>query len=199
MKQKEQNRKGLLLILTALLLVIAITFIGTFASYITSRSVSDNASVAKFGLNIPSTINLFSDSYVNVQADTNGKKIIAPGTSGQYQFEVNGTAEVAYKVEADISIAYSEEWEGYKPLEFSIDGTEWTNFAQFRENLSDALKSNILPANSSYDNAQTIYWRWPFSVSSENDVKDTAMGALSADRTPADVTVNINVTAAQVD
>ena len=199
MEKKKNKKRGLLAILAILSVAAAITFVGTFASYIISRNVSDNASVAKFGLNIPGTINLFSDSYINVQADTGGKKIIAPGTSGQYDFQVTGTAEVAYKVNAIISVTYSDEWEGYEPLKCSIDGDVWTDFAKFSEDLSNALESNVMAANSTYDNAQTIYWKWPFSTSAENDAKDTAMGNMAAEGTPANVTVNIEVTAEQVD
>ena len=196
---KAKKRRVLLITLLFLLAAATIAFVGSFAKYITSGNVSDSAAAAKFGLNIPGTISLFSDSYTNVQADTNGKKIIAPGTGGQYIFEVTGTAETAYKVSADISVAYSAEWNGYEPLEFSIDGAAWTDFAQFRANLSAALESAVMPANSAYENTQAIYWRWPFSVSPENDAKDTSIGTLAAAGTAPSVTVNIEVTAAQID
>ena len=198
MRKTKKKRSGLLIILAIFLLVSAIAFVGTFASYITSRNVSDNAAVAKFGLNIPATINLFSDSYTNVQADTEGKKIIAPGTNGQYKFAVNGTAEVAYKVSADIVVIYSDEWSGYEPLEFSVDGIVWTDFARFSEDIGNALESAVMPPNSTYENTQTIYWRWPFSVSESNDEKDTEMGFMAASGTAANVTVNIEVTATQI-
>ena len=199
MKKKKKQGNGLLFIIAFLFLAAMIAFVGTFASYITSRTVSDGAEVAKFGLNIPAAIQLFSDSYTNVQADADGKKIIAPGTDGQYTFKVSGTAEVAYTVSADVSLVYSAEWGEYRPLEFSIDGTVWTDFEQFGEDLSEALARVVMPANAVYDDSQTIYWRWPFSVSSGNDVKDTEIGALAAAGTAANVTVTIEVTAAQVD
>ena len=199
MEEKKKSKRGLLILFIILLVVVTAAFVGTYASYITSREVSDGAAVAKFGLNIPATVNLFSDSYTNVKADVDGKKIIAPGTSGQYKFEVNGTAEVAYKVDADVALTYSEEWDDYEPLEFSVDGNTWTDFAQFRINLSTALESAVMPPNSTYENTQTIYWRWPFSTSPANDIKDSAAGILAAAGTPGDVEMNIKVIAAQID
>jgi len=199
MEKTKNNRRSLLIMLAILLIAVATAFVGTFASYIISREVSDSATVAKFGLNIPATINLFSDSYTNAKADTEGKKIIAPGTDGQYKFEVTGTSEVAYKVSANIEVAYSDAWNGYEPLEFSIDGTTWTNFDQFHESLNDALASNVLPPNTAYASTQTIYWRWPFFVSSSNDEKDAEIGIQAAEGTAATVEVNIEVIAAQVD
>ena len=199
MKSKK-NKRILLVALLVLLVAITSIFIGTFAKYLQSRTVSDDAVVAKFGLDIPTTINLFSDSYTNVKADADGKKIIAPGTDGEYQFNVTGTSEVAYKVSADISIEYSDEWEDYAPLEFSLNGTTWTDdLTQFQDDLSTALASNTMSPNSTYTSTQTIHWRWPFYTSAANDLKDTAMGVKASEGPAPSVTVDIEVTAAQVD
>ena len=199
MKKKETNRK---MIIIALLLVSVLAtgaFIGTLAKYATSGDSSDSATAAKFGLNVPNSIDLFSDSYTNVTADEEGKKIIAPGTGGQYQFEVTGNSEVAYKVSADISITYSEEWKEYAPLEFSLDGTVWTSLSDFKENLSTALARETMAPGEEYTNKQTIYWQWPFYTSDEEDAKDTALGVAAAAQTAPKVTVNIKVTATQLD
>ena len=198
-RKKKNNKRFLLVALLALLVAVTTVFVGTFAKYIRSGTVSDNAVVAKFGLGIPNTINLFSDSYTNVQADEEGKKIIAPGTDGEYKFEVTGTSEVAYKVSAGISIVYSDDWGGYAPLKFSIDGDNWTELEEFREDLSAALASSTMSPNSTYTSEQTIYWKWPFYTSDENDGKDTAAGFVAATGTAPSITVEIEVTAAQVD
>ena len=196
---EKKERKFLLAALLVVTVLITSILVGTLAKYITTGEISDEGNAAKFGLNIPNTVNLFSDSYTNVQAETDGKKIIAPGTSGQYKFEVTGTSEVSYKVSAEIAVNYSEAWDGYEPLEFSIDGTNWTNLTDFKTNLSSALSSETMSPNAAYASTQTIYWRWPFFVSEENDVKDTNIGSLAADGTVFKVTVSITVTASQVD
>jgi hypothetical protein len=195
----KKSKRGLLALLLVFLVVISSVFIGSLARFLTTTEVSDEAVVAKFGLNIPNTIDLFHDSYTNnIKAETAGKNIIAPGTFGQYKFSVQGTAEVAYSVSADISITYSDEWGDYKPLEFSLNGTDWTDFDQFKTALGMALLSNKQEPNTTYTNAQTIYWRWPFSVSSALDIKDTEMGSMAANTAAPKVTVNIKVTAAQI-
>jgi len=199
MTEKRKSKKFMLIVLLALFVVVASALIGTLAKYMTSSTISDDAVAAKFGLNIPNTVDLFSDSYTNVLADTSGKKIVAPGTSGQYKFELTGTSEVSYKVSANITVAYSEEWNEYEPLEFSVNGTTWTNLEQFKTNLSSALESKTLLPNETYSNAQTIHWRWPFHTSTENDAKDTQMGITAAEGTAPEVTVSIEVIAAQAE
>ena len=197
-RKKTTNRKPLIALLV-LLVVITGAFIGTLAKYVTSNNVSDGAVAAKFGLNIPGTIDLFSDSYNSVEADTEGKKIIAPGASGQNVFVVTGTSEVAYRVSAEVSVVYSEEWDGYAPLKFSLDGDIWTNLDDFQQELSAELESDIMAPNAEYTSTQTIHWKWPFDVSPADDVKDTAMGVMAAEGTFPKVTVDIKVTATQVD
>jgi hypothetical protein len=198
MTEKQNKRKAALIALLALSVIVTSTLIGTLAKYATSRTVSDNASAAKFGLNIPNTINLFADSYTNVESATPGKKVIAPGTFGQYDFSITGSSEVAYAVSANVTVTYSEEWGEYNPLEFSINGTTWTDLDQFKTDLSAALQSQILDPDEPYTNMQTIYWRWPFHTSAANDIKDTEMGVAAATGTAPKVTINIEATAAQV-
>ena len=196
--KKRKNKKLVLLVLLLLLVAVTGAFIQTLAKYVIVENVEDGAVVAEFGLNIPNTIDLFSDSYTNVEADAEGKKIIAPGTSGQYVFSVTGTSEVAYQISADVTVAYSDEWNGYAPLQFSIDNETWTTLTLFEENLAAALATNVMAPNAIYSNAQIIYWRWPFYVSSENDIRDTEMGAAAAAGNIPSVTVSIEVTAQQV-
>ena len=199
MTKKLKKKKTILIALLILSVAATGAFIGTLAKYVTSGTASDNADVAKFGLNMPNAINLFSESYPNVGSDTDGKKIIAPGTSGQYSFAITGTSEVAYAVGANITVTYSEEWDDYAPLEFSVNGTVWTNLADFKTNLSNALASETMAPGETYENAQTIYWKWPFYVSPENDIKDTALGIAAATATAPDVTVTIEMIATQID
>ena len=198
MEKLRKNRKKALLLALILSVVATGALIGSLAKYVTTGTVEDSAVAAGFGLNIPNTINLFSDSYTNVKADTEGKKIIAPGTKGQYMFQVTGTSEVAYKVSAEVTVTYSEEWEDYAPLVFSINGTDWTDLAAFKENLSTVLAADTMAPGAEYTSTQTIYWSWPFYISDENDTKDTAMGAVAAAETAPEVTVSIEVKAEQI-
>ena len=201
MEKRENKTLRLVLIslLTIAVLLIAGAFIRTMARYATVTNASDTAVVAHFGFGMPTSIDLFSDSYTNVQADTDGKKLIAPGTAGNYSFEVTGTSEVAYRVSANVEVLYSAGWDGYEPLEFSIDGINWTDIDEFEADLAEALSSNDIEPNSPYNSTQSLYWRWPFFVSVANDILDTQMGVIAAEGTAPGVTVNIEVNAIQVD
>ena len=199
MTETKKNKKMVLLVLLTLLIVLSIAFVGTLAKYTTSNSGEDSAVVAEFGLNVPATFDLFAESYDNALSNTDNKKIIAPGTSGSHEFVISGTSEVAYTVSADIEVEYSSEWGSYKPLEFSLDGTNWTSFADFKTNLSEALASETMAPNALYSSESSIYWRWPFSTSPENDEKDTEMGLMATTETAPQVTVSIEVIATQID
>ena len=200
MNKIAKNKKTVIIALLLLLTLTTATLLGTLGRYVTSSTVSDEAVAAEFGLNIPNTINLFSESYTNVKANEEGKKIIAPGTSGQYKFVVTGKSEVAYQVEASIAVVYSNEWNGYAPLEFSIDGTNWTdNIEAFKTSLRNALDTEIMVPNAEYANTQIIYWRWPFHVSAENDIKDTQIGLSAAQGTAPNVSVELEIKAIQID
>jgi len=199
MAEIKRNKKTLLIALLLVLVMATGALIGTLAKYVTSSTTSDEAVVAKFGLNLPNTIDLFSDSYTNVVAEDGKTKIIAPGTTGNYTFAVTGTSEVAYKVLADIKIEYSEEWNDHAPLLFSLNGTDWKSLADFQTALSTALDSELIAANATYSSTQTIHWTWPFDVSPEENVKDTAVGIAAAEVPTPTVTITIEMTAAQVD
>ena len=202
MQEKKRILRPGLALLLVLLVAITGSLIGTLARYVTSETASDAAAVARFGLGLPATIDLFSDSYPHVAADTAGKKVVAPGTAGQYAFEVSGTSEVAYSVSAAIEVEYSDHWGDYAPLEFSLKGESesWLDVEAFQIALSDALAAEVLAPNAAYSGAQTLYWRWPYFTTEDNDLKDTALGQLAAAEGEAPgVTVRIIVTATQID
>ena len=194
-----KKKKAVLILFLLLFVIVSSTFIGSLAKYLAQNTATDETVTAKFGFDIPTTISLFSDSYTNVQADELGKHIIAPGTSGQATFEVTGTSEVAFEVAAEVKVTYSDAWDGYTPLEFSLDGTEWTALEEFETAMSSALGSETLSANDAYSNTQTIHWKWPFHTSLANDKKDTDMGLAATGETAPEVAVSIVVTAVQID
>jgi len=206
MTKEKKKKKNMIPIIAVLVFLVAVSsaFIGTLAKFVMTGDASDEAVVAEFGLEMPESIDLFSDSYTNIKANEDGKKIIAPGASGNYAFSVLGKAEVAYTVKADVKVTYSEEWDGYEPLEYSLDGEDWTNLEDFQEDLSTALGSEVIAPNAIYSGEQTIYWRWPFTVDGEDvkihNEKDTEMGvaAVGAGEAAPKVIISIELTAEQV-
>ena len=197
--KSNTKKRSLVMFLLVLCLAIGVALVGTLARYMTSRTVSDEGRAAKFGLNIPNTFDLFKETYTNVDSDTDGQKVIAPGTQGKYDFVVSGTSEVTYKVEASATIEYAEVWGDYEPLKFSLDGNVWMSLTELNAALATALNSEVMQPNSVYSGAQTIYWQWPFHVSPEYDIKDTAIGAAAAAGQSPTVTMTLTVLAAQVD
>lgn len=101
-------------VLGGLLMAVAVTgysVSGTYAKYISSMDMTDEARVAKWSIAMTdkgtttetADINLFANSYTNaggkyVQAiDTD--RVVAPGTSGFYEFDLNATIETNYTLD----------------------------------------------------------------------------------------------------
>ena len=68
----------------------------TFAKYTTAGSATDAARVAKWGITMDAGVSAFKETYTNVQSE--GGAVVAPGTDGYREYEVNGKPEVAYVI-----------------------------------------------------------------------------------------------------
>lgn len=116
MKKNKMMRAASGLMVATLLTTSIIS--GTFAKYTTEDSGSDTARVAKWGINVSASGNLFGKEYAKVGADNNGNsivvsgnestvkandKVVAPGTKNETGFtlSIKGTPEVAYSVNAE--------------------------------------------------------------------------------------------------
>lgn len=100
-------------ILGGLLLAVVVTgysVAGTYAKYISALDVTDSARVAKWNIDLENgdlkSFNLFKDNYTDASADEN---IVAPGTSGKYEFVLaantsatTNDTEVNYKFSFDV-------------------------------------------------------------------------------------------------
>ena len=119
--QKKDNRKSVFVIALLLLLVAVIGFGGyTLSKYVTKKSETGSASVAKWGYTIEANADkLFGTKYTfdnknSVVTDSNAKLTVAasdaktnkvaPGTTGSMTFSVKGTAEVL----AQLSISMTD-------------------------------------------------------------------------------------------
>lgn len=110
--ERKNNRKTAVIVALLLALVALLCFGGyTFSKYVTSGKGSGTAKVAKWGYTASvDTTKLFGETYklastsvstvdgtgahINVQADTAGRNLVAPGTAGSMTFTVGGKAEV---------------------------------------------------------------------------------------------------------
>ena len=85
---------------------------GTYAKYVTTTSATDTARVAKWGVTVAATKNLFDETYVkddeeavfegDFSVDENDDvNVVAPGTKGSMYFSIDGMPEVAVDVEVN--------------------------------------------------------------------------------------------------
>lgn len=190
-----------------LLLAVAITgysVSGTYAKYISNIDFTDEARVAKWEFNLKNnstnkayTIDLFKDSYEILSADGKGTgkskvvssepgvKVVAPGTSGQYEVQIDGTAETNYtiayeniKVENTIQIKDSKGKVVYNPIKFQINnnGKELTSEQLAAEIKKLSKPTTVYPANYTLNDANkvgfTISWKWDFEKAITDDSTD---------------------------
>lgn len=145
--QKKDNRKSVFVIALLLLLVAVIGFGGyTLSKYVTKKSESGSASVAKWGYTIEANANkLFGTKYTfdntnSVVTDSNAKLTVAasdaktnkvaPGTIGSMTFSVKGTAEVLAQLSIsmtdvqDVKLVYKKGTDGaeteYAPVKWTL-------------------------------------------------------------------------------
>lgn len=141
-------------LLLALVLVTSCFVGGTFAKYVTYGGGQDHARVAKFGVKVEASGDVFAKEYdakdPTVQ-DYNGQviaksvissdgktKLVAPGTAkdGALTVSVTGTPEVAVKVEYVAHVTFNESltepdnWKDkdghyYCPLVITVNGTPY--------------------------------------------------------------------------
>lgn len=188
---------------------------GTLAKYVTSKSGSDSARVAKFGVAVTANGTAFAETYktddkINVIANSefsviSAEKVIAPGTKGDMaSMTLTGTPEVAVKVtyaaeEFNLSGWTTNGTDYYCPLVITVGGTKLDGADYASEEAFETAVKNAVAGYSKVYAAGTdlaadkvkaeslaISWAWPFSTSADNDRKDTALG----DRAAADTTAN---------
>lgn len=234
MKKNKMMRLASALLVLVLLTTCAIS--GTFAKYVTTGdAATDSARVAKWGVTITSTDEMFYDSYKNladgnskatytadeeddgitVQANVEGTKIVAPGTNGALvALDVAGTPEVDTQVTYAATLTL-QNWEvesdEYCPIIITVNTEDYYVGKTDIEDIDDlkaAVEAAIVAKGARYhtnddlsaveDDLQ-VSWRWEFekdTVSSQTDVKDTALGDAA---TPATIALAVTATITQID
>ena len=226
MKKNTMMRLASALLVLVLLTTCAIS--GTFAKYVTTNSGDDEARVAKWGVTITTTGEMFGDAYkdevvtyeanekkdtITVQADTEGTDVVAPGTNGTLAaFDIAGTPEVDTEVTYTADLVLTG-WEVdsavYCPIVFNVNGTEIkidaTNTTTAK--LEEAVEAAIVGATQKYhtnedlsavENDLVVTWAWAFEG---DDVKDTALGDAAAGLnggTAATIKLTVSATITQV-
>ena len=196
MKKNVMMRVASALLVAVLLTTCAIS--GTFAKYVSTSTGTDSARVAlwKVELEDAAIADTFTFDLFNTVKDSNvtdnetdvkageGETIIAPGTSGS--FEIN--LENASEVNAEYDIAYTVTNEDDIPVEFKIGEGEWTSDLA-------TLDATDVEFNMGATASVTVQWRWAYYVNETADAADTELGLDGS----ATITVDADVTVTQVD
>lgn len=221
----KKNKLFIIGLVTVFVALLSLTLVSsTFAKYVTTRTGTDTARVAKWGVNISATGNeAFSKEYSTDDTEIKGTigtsvssstKVIAPGTKGTFAaVSVSGTPEVAVKIEHKATVTL-ENWvintdEFYCPIVITVKlGDDSTTVKQDETNNSvDTLKTAIERAiNKTFFVAPNtnlsggidsleISWEWVFG-NGTTDAKDTALGNLG---TAPTITVEVVTTVTQID
>lgn len=167
--QKKDNRKSIFVIALLLLLVAVIGFGGyTLSKYVTKKSETGSASVAKWGYTIDvkadklfgtdykfvDTTSVVTDAGAGVtvkSSDVNNR--VAPGTTGHMTFEVTGKAEVLSQIKisiaeenfSDVVLKYTEgedtDVKTYAPVKWTLkkEGKEEALAVGTLTNVKEAL------------------------------------------------------------
>ena len=178
MKKNTMMRLAAILLVSVLLTTSVIG--GTFAKYVTTESCSDNARVAKWGINVDvATGTAFATSYdatasvtdkegaviAKTVVSSTANKLVAPGTNGTLAtIDISGQAEVALSVEAKVDLTLAG-WTVdtdtyYCPIIITVtenggtaqvfDGTAYASMALFEAAVEEAIIKAINGATS-YD------------------------------------------------
>lgn len=195
MKKNRMMRIASCLLVAVLLTTCAIS--GTFAKYVTQASATSTARVAKWGVTVEATGDVFKKAYttndpkakdvipnsVELKGSTE-EKLVAPGTSGTLvACELSGSPEVAVHVSFDMTTFELTGWtvdgNEYCPIIFTVGNTKYyigdgqsTNVATLITNVKAAVNDFSADYQPNTDlstiaSAFTLKWAWPFDSSSE--------------------------------
>lgn len=192
-KNLMKNKKNLLKFTNIVLFITMIAIIlvsGTYAKYTSTASGTSATVVANWSFNVNDKniaketfeFNLFDTANIKdsdgSEEDDVAEGLIAPGTSGAFEFALQNTSDVTAEYEIELSVDNTD-----IPLEFSFTGEDdsWTT------NLADLVAKDTMGIGSTKN--VTMQWRWPFG---DNTVTDTTLGGKT-------VKVTAQITATQVD
>lgn len=204
MKKNKMMRAALAFLVVTMLTMSIVS--GTFAKYVTSGSASDSARVAKFGVEVSASGNLYSTTYAKGDNTSEGAtlsvessdttNVVAPGTKSSgdgLKISVTGTPEVAVNIDFDVT-ATDIFLNDYYPVKYTLTkgGTALvTNgtLAAVKTALEGALVSKEYAAKSALDTTigdLELTWEWDFDDAGEGtyDEQDTLLGDLAAGVTP---------------
>ena len=213
MKKNYSMRIASMLLVLVLLTTCVIS--GTFAKYVTSDDVADEARVARWGVTVVcDDADLFETEYDATVKSSDTMKVVAPGTTDTFAtFAVDGTPEVKVKVSYEATVTLSG-WaitgdDFYCPLYVTVNSTElygedYESAALFKKAIEDVIKAyskEYGPLTNLTDKADDdlkISWSWLYEAKAgdtkQTDAKDTLLGDTSST-----IKFDVTCTVTQVD
>ena len=157
-------------LMLALVLITSCFVGGTFAKYVTGKSGTDSARVAKFGVTVTANGDVFAKEYATDDQTVVGTiaksvistdKVVAPGTESNGDFvaaTVTGTPEVAVRVsyKLDAASLQLENWKDgdgkfYCPLVFKVKTTNGNTVISGMDfQTAEAMKAALVNAVAAY-------------------------------------------------
>lgn len=184
-----------MLAIAALLVAVAVTSYsvsGTYAKYTTSKTYTDSARVAKWGIGMTNEVDLFYSNYTDVKSANGTDAVVAPGTQGNYTFALTGTPETDYTL--DVTVTGED---NIGQLVYTLDGTEYATMAELVTAI-DALYNpqTVYAAGTASESTHNIGWYWAFEEDEANNTTDTTLGNKDVLDT---VSLTVTITAVQSD
>lgn len=197
MKKNNTMRVAAGLAVAALLSTCLVS--GTYAKYTTSKGSSDNARVAKWGVEIAANGgSAFSGKYAkddvtftkgdNAVVAQGSYNVVAPGTKGEFKAAtVSGKPEVAVRVDNEAKITLNG-WIGdaghpngfYCPLTFKVNGkaVDLSN-CDSADAVQNAIQTAVHATSGDYAagtelsnaNSANIEWAWAFENGNDEAAK----------------------------
>ena len=185
---KKKSKKIIMLLGVLLLLITVGAGSYTYAKYRTAVTGGGQADIAKWafvaGADTQDIKNISLTSTVNKDTLVNGK--IAPGTSGQFFINIDGTGS---EVGIDYDVKFSNEKNKPTNIIFSYGGNTYKSLSEITD-----IKGQIGIEDESVKTRKIqIMWRWEYETGTgdeitANDVIDTQEGIADLDYS-FDVTV----------
>ncbi len=175
-------KKNVMMRLAAILLVCVLAstcgISGTYAKYVSSEKGSDDARVAKWGVEVAVNGSTFEKTYatdaelsataasrVGVNSVVAGEDVVAPGTDGSFAgVTITGTPEVAVHITYDVTKFELTNWEVggvyYCPIIITVNGTDingldFTNAGDFKNAVIAAIEDTVDGERGTYYAAGT--------------------------------------------
>ncbi len=227
MKKNKIFRIASVLLVATLLSTCAIS--STFAKYVTSGSTSDDARVAKFGVNIEGSSDMFKTEYAKSDSNYTGTlsvqsssddNLVAPGTSGSLvDFTITGAPEVAVRVTYAVDTLTFENWADadsayYCPIVITVhtsaesdpdktfSGLDYSSADDFAAAIKEAIEGSTYDYDPNTDLSEKTADNLGITWAwafAGDDVKDTALGDAAAEGTAATIAIGITCTITQID